>query len=115
MLACPTSRSHANGCVVAKTRHRLNRGGAPGRIVDLLTSNWGEWFTAEEIATEFSYRWPGTNRDTIRAAFQRLHRDKHPDLIFSMKEAPAGSICGRDRYKEVLVAKGLMPSFEWDT
>lgn len=66
---------------------RLNRGMTPDRVVDLLTSLEGEWFTVPQIIAEFEDRWPSeTKPASIKAAVRRLYRRGHPDLTFETIE-----------------------------
>lgn len=82
-----------------------NKGGTPGRIVDLCTSNFDEWFTAYELGAEFERRWPGTSVATIMRALYHLRAAEHPDLEFDVAEV----LTPNDRLKQMLIVKGKMP------
>ncbi len=84
-----------------------NARGSPRRIIDLLTSNWGEWFSVEELIAEFDHRWPDTKEIAVRRALVRLHKCGHPDLEFAYQERPVDS--ERNPYRRALVARGRMP------
>lgn len=80
-----------------------NRRGTPNRVIDLLTSEFGEWFSIAAIVAEFERRWPDVPASTVRKAVRRLYRVGHEDLEFK--------IDGRDDMgRPILHARGRLPS-----
>lgn len=84
----------------------VTNGSAPGRVVDLLTSQWGEWFTVDHLVAELLDRWPDMTDKTVRRAVFRLAKRGHPELLFAHHD-----ISKYKNAKPLLVVRGRMPNY----